>query len=119
MGKLAADSQGIKPLDEVFQKLRDTTEILQYLTPLPAQRAHEPPPPGDNRSSKVARTEKPAKGQGRGNKWFRCSRAKTTMMRTSAPFVLPTSRANASSRALQENVVHVDTISVTRRDAIG
>ena len=66
MGKLAADSQGVKPLDEVFQKLKDTTEILQYLTPLPAQRAHDPPPQGDNRPSKVARTEKPTKGQGKG-----------------------------------------------------
>ena len=126
MGKLAADSQGIKPLDEVFQKLKDTTEILQYLTPLPAQRAHDPPPHGDNRPSKVARTEKPTKGQGKGKGGSGAAGPKpqlpdgcVTHDEDKRPFASPTSLASASSRALQENVAQEDIISVTRRDAIG
>ena len=40
MGRLSAAPRGKKPLDETFLKLKDTAEILQYLTPLPAHRIH-------------------------------------------------------------------------------
>ena len=66
MGRLSADPQGKKPLDETFLKLKDATEILQYLTPLPSHRAHDPPPSADSKPSKVARTEQPSKGKGKG-----------------------------------------------------
>ena len=66
MGRLSADPQGKKPLDETLLKLKDATEILQYLTPLPSHRAHDPPPSADSRPSKVARTEQPSKGKGKG-----------------------------------------------------
>ena len=66
MGRLSADPQGKKPLDETFLKLKDATKILQYLTPLPSHRAHDPPPSADSKPSKVARTEQPSKGKGKG-----------------------------------------------------
>jgi hypothetical protein len=65
-GDFQLTPQGTKPLDETFLKLKDATEILQYLTPLPSHRAHDPPPSGDNRPSKIARTEQPSKGKGKG-----------------------------------------------------
>ena len=66
MGKLTDGPQNRKPLDETIEKLKDTNEILQYLSPLPAHRVHEPPSSSDTRPSKVAKTEKPAKGDGKG-----------------------------------------------------
>ena len=48
-----------------------------------------------------------------------CLMAVLHMMMTSAPFVLPTSQANASSKDPRENGALVDIINVTRKVAIG
>eukprot|EP00435_Cladocopium_sp_Y103_P045469 s290_g13.t1 len=66
MGKLAALPGGEKPLDETFEKLRESNEVLQYLIPLPASRVHEPSPAATPRPNKTAKTETPAKGGGKG-----------------------------------------------------
>ena len=66
MGKLSSGPGEDKPLDLVVDKLKDSSEILQYLTPLPAARAHEPPHQPSNRPVKVAKTEKGTKGGGKG-----------------------------------------------------
>ena len=38
MGRLTSAPDQAKPLDAVFEKLRDSNEVLQFLTPLPAQK---------------------------------------------------------------------------------
>ena len=66
MGKLSASPDQKKPLDEVFEKLRNSTEILQYLTPLPVTRSHDPPAAADARPTKTAKVDKTSKGNGKG-----------------------------------------------------
>ena len=67
MGKLASGPQDVKPLDMAFNKLKESTEVLQYLTPLPVQRSHDAPQPSTPRPLKQQKTEKGAKGQGKGH----------------------------------------------------
>ena len=66
MGKLSTSPENRKPLDETFEKLKDSNEVLQYLTLLPAHRVHEPPATPNTRSPKFQKTEKGAKGQSKG-----------------------------------------------------
>ena len=64
MGKLRATLPGDpKPLDTMINTLKNSAEVLQYLTPLPATRPPPTPSPGQERPPKVARTT-PAPKQG-------------------------------------------------------
>eukprot|EP00435_Cladocopium_sp_Y103_P008521 s2383_g2.t1 len=67
MGKLAAGPDEDKPLDDVLDKLKDSNEILQYLAPLPASRAHEAPSqPANPKGPKAPKVDKGGKGPGKG-----------------------------------------------------
>ena len=60
MGSLQKSLNDVKPLDTIFMELRVSGEVLQYLTPLPATRVHEAPPPSGSRPDKQQKTEKPS-----------------------------------------------------------
>jgi hypothetical protein len=60
MGSLQKSLNDVKPLDTIFMELRESGEVLQYLTPLPATRVHEAPPPSGSRPDKQQKTEKPS-----------------------------------------------------------
>lgn len=49
MGRLSSSPDQKKPLDEAFEKLKDSNEVLQFLTPLPAQRSHDAPAASNNK----------------------------------------------------------------------
>ena len=66
MGKLSSAPHEKKPLDEAFEKLKESTEVLQFLTPLPAQRVHEAPTSNNNRPTKVPKVDKGGKGNSKG-----------------------------------------------------
>ena len=67
MGNLQQGTDNVKPLDKMFTDLRDSSEVLQYLTPLPVSRAHDPPQPAASRPDKAQKTEKPTgKAAGKG-----------------------------------------------------
>eukprot|EP00435_Cladocopium_sp_Y103_P017424 s1635_g4.t1 len=42
-----------RPLDDTFELLKDSNEVLQYLMPLPATRVHEAPAPSGSRPEKT------------------------------------------------------------------
>jgi hypothetical protein len=65
MGKLTSVPGEPKPMDQAFDKLRDSSEVLQYLTPLPTVRVHDSPAAPGGRPTKVQKTEKGAKGSGK------------------------------------------------------
>ena len=65
MGKLASSPDEEKPLDVTIAKLKESSEVLQYLTPLPAQKVHEAPTPSTPRPLKQQRPEKGGKGGGK------------------------------------------------------
>ena len=44
MGRLTAATTEDKPLDTAIKKLKESQEVLQYLSPLPAKRQADPPP---------------------------------------------------------------------------
>ena len=58
MGNLREAADKSRPLDDAMKALKESTEILQYLMPLPASRTHEAPAPSGNRPEKVQRTDK-------------------------------------------------------------
>ena len=66
MGNLSSNPGDEKPLDGIIEKLRIPNEVLQYLTPLPTVRNHEPSLQPSNRPTKVQKTEKGSKGGGKG-----------------------------------------------------
>eukprot|EP00435_Cladocopium_sp_Y103_P019074 s1078_g4.t1 len=67
MGKLAAGPDEDKPLDDVLDKLKDPSEILQYLAPLLANRADEAPSqPANPKGPKAPKIDKGGKGPGKG-----------------------------------------------------
>ena len=66
MGNLSSNPGDEKPLDGIIEKLRISNEVLQYLTPLPTVRNHEPSLQPSNRPTKVQKTEKGSKGGGKG-----------------------------------------------------
>lgn len=66
MGKLVAGPGDPKPFDVALAKLKDSTEVLQYLTPLPAVKVHDPPPAAHPRPAKTSKNE--TKGSSKGNK---------------------------------------------------
>ena len=66
MGKLSSSPGETKPLDAAIGKLKDSTEVLQYLTPVPALKSHEAPPPSTPRPLKQQKGEKGQKGHGKG-----------------------------------------------------
>ena len=66
MGKLSSGPGEDKPLDIVIEKLKESSEILQYLSPLPAARSHDAPHQPSNRPTKVQKTDKGGKGPGKG-----------------------------------------------------
>lgn len=58
MGKLRpATPGGTKPLDDQINKLKESSQVLQYLTPLPAIRSPPTPAPGQERPAKVQKTQ--------------------------------------------------------------
>ena len=70
MGSLQKASDGTKPLDDAILALKDSSEVLQYLMPLPSVRTHEAPASSNSRPEKFQKTEKPvgktgAKGSGK------------------------------------------------------
>ena len=66
MGQLQSSSVADKPLDDVIKSLSASTEVLQYLTPLPAVKVHDPPTRDDKPPKKVKNVVKtnPNKGSG-------------------------------------------------------
>lgn len=67
MGKLQSTPPAKKPLDEVITTLKTSSEVLQYLTPLPATKVHDPPPPSAGaRPPKVPKTAAASKPKGSG-----------------------------------------------------
>ena len=66
MGNLSSSPDETKPLDEAFGKLKESNEVLQFLTPLPAQRVHEAPAANNNRPTKIQKIDKGGKGGNKG-----------------------------------------------------
>eukprot|EP00435_Cladocopium_sp_Y103_P049944 s2858_g15.t1 len=67
MGALQKGTDQVKPLDLTFTSLRESSEVLQYLIPLPAVKSHEAPAPSGSRPEKTQKTDKPLnKGGGKG-----------------------------------------------------
>lgn len=65
MGKLQSTSPAKKPLDQAILQWKTSNEVLQYLTPLPSVKHHEPPGEPSSRMSKAPKVDKAAKA---GNK---------------------------------------------------
>ena len=53
LGKLQSNPTDPKPLDEAIKELKVSHEILQYLSPLPTIKHHDPPPTGPPKPPKV------------------------------------------------------------------
>ena len=53
LGKLQGTPGGDKPLDDTIKTLKVSHEILQYLSPLPTVKHHDPPVPDVVRPPKV------------------------------------------------------------------
>ena len=66
MGQLQSSSVTDKPLDDVIKSLSTSTEILQYLSPLPAVKVHDPPPKGEKPPKKPKNEVKTNPGKGGG-----------------------------------------------------
>ena len=67
MGNLQVGPNNVKPLDAIFNELRESGEVLQFLTPLPAARSHEPPVSSGSRPEKQSKTDRPSnKGGSKG-----------------------------------------------------
>eukprot|EP00435_Cladocopium_sp_Y103_P028238 s3081_g7.t1 len=66
MGKLSSSGDEQKPLNKAIKKLKESTEVLQYLTPLPLHKTHDAPAPSATRPTKVQKVEKGQKGNGKG-----------------------------------------------------
>ena len=68
LGKFQSSPASGKPLDDTIKELKVSHEILQYLSPLPTVRHHDPPPLGPPRPSKVQNVndDKDEKGKGKG-----------------------------------------------------
>ena len=60
MGNLQVGPNNVKPLDAIFNELRESGEVLQFLTPLPATRSHEPPQASGSRPEKQSKTDRPS-----------------------------------------------------------
>ena len=67
MGNLSSHPGEDKPLDAVIERLRDSNEVLQYLTPLPTARHHDAPHQPSGRPEKVPKVDKGRKGGGKGS----------------------------------------------------
>ena len=66
MGNLRESPDKTRPLDEAITNLKDASEVLQYLMPLPAVRSHEAPASSSTRPEKVQKTDK-GKGANKGS----------------------------------------------------
>ena len=68
LGKLQGTPGGDKPLDDAIKTLKVSHEILQYLSPLPTVKHHDPPVPDVVRPPKVQKVGdgKGEKGKGKG-----------------------------------------------------
>ena len=68
LGQLQSSPADPKPLDEAIKELKVSHEILQYLSPLPTIRHHDPPPLGPPRPPKIQKVndDKDGKGKGKG-----------------------------------------------------
>ena len=70
MGQLQSSPSVAKPLDAVITRLQTSTEVPQYLSPLPAVKSHDPPIKVDKPPKKVPKNDpkqSPAKKSGGDN----------------------------------------------------
>ena len=67
MGNLQKSADDTKPLDDAINSLRESSEVLQYLTPLPTNKMHEAPSSSSGRPEKVQKTDKGGKGPSKGH----------------------------------------------------
>ena len=58
MGNLRESADRTRPLDEAINSLKDSSEIMQYLMPLPTVKSHEAPAASGQRPEKVQKTDK-------------------------------------------------------------
>lgn len=66
LGKLQSVPPAPKPLDVAINELKVASVVLQYLTPLPAHKVHDPPAaPADARPPKAPKTQNQPKGGGK------------------------------------------------------
>ena len=127
MGKLTSPAGEEKPLDQAVKKLKDSTEVLQYLAPLPVQRAHESPAQPATRPNKVQKVEKGGpKAKERAHKEkvaaltsCNCQKGAPPMTQRTDLCVSPSKMGVASLRAHRENGAPEDTTSATSRTAFG
>lgn len=84
MGKLQSTPPDSRPLDDAIMTLQDSTEVLQYLTPMPVGKGsvHDPPPA--HGTARPPKTQKTAKGGNKGS-----SSQRPSEQTTSAKFQLP------------------------------
>ena len=68
MGNLREGPDKVKPLDTAVNALKGSTEVMQYLMPLPTVKSHEAPPPSGARPDKAQRTDKGKGATKGGNK---------------------------------------------------
>ena len=67
MGALQQGVDQVKPLDKVLDELKESSEVLHFLSPLPAVKHHEPPSSSGGRPDKTPKVEKPiSKGNSKG-----------------------------------------------------
>ena len=59
-GRRPQKTNNVKPLDAIFNELRESGKVLQLLTPLPATRSHEPPQASGSRPEKQTKTDRPS-----------------------------------------------------------
>ena len=66
VGNLRETPDKIRPLDEAISTLKEATDVLQYLMPLPVSKGHEAPSASLSRPDKVQKTDK-GKGNSKGS----------------------------------------------------
>jgi hypothetical protein len=66
MGNLREAPDKTRPLDEAISTLKEASDILQYLMPLPVSKVHEAPSAPSGRPDKTPRTDK-GKGNSKGS----------------------------------------------------
>ena len=66
MGNLREAVDKTRPLDVAIRSLREATDVMQYLMPLPVSKVHEAPAASSGRPDKTPRTDK-GKGGGKSN----------------------------------------------------
>ena len=126
MGNLQKGADEAKPLDTTINSLKESSEILQYLMPLPATRTHEAPAlqvaalKSSRRPTRVA-TKVATRGLERqaATRRYNFLKVVPLMMMSTNLCALHSRTTSASSRDRLGSVVPVGSISVTRKGATG